>query len=258
MTHPVQEAQVDAWLDNELAPVEVGVIEAHLAECPECRRYRDDRLALRAALRGVLRPLKAPEALRQRILSDLRAVAAPRRSRFAAGAARWAALAATLLLAVAGGWQAGRHQAESIALADQVLQTHVRGLMPGHLTDVVSSDQHTVKPWFDGVLDYSPPVSDFSGRGYPLLGGRLDYLGDRPVAALVYGRRKHLITVLVWPTGHGPAAGAASRFRQGYHLLHWSTPDYVYWVASDLGLTELTEFAGLIRQSDSAMTGGEH
>ena len=109
-----------------------------------------------------------------------------------------------------------------------------------------SSDQHTVKPWFNGKLDYSPPVPDFTTQGFPLLGGRLDYVGGRPVAALVYGRRQHVINVLLWPA-IAAAEGPSVRTRQGYHLLHWTAGDYTWWVASDLGLSELQEFAGLLR-----------
>ena len=128
--------------------------------------------------------------------------------------------------------------------------------MPGHLSDVVSSDQHTVKPWFNGRLDFSPPVHDFAGRGYPLLGGRLDYLNGRPVAALVYGRRQHVISVFLWPAD-GPEGVAAPVVRKGYHILHWATPDLAYWVASDVGISELREFAGLLRLADSAAARGE-
>ena len=133
-------------------------------------------------------------------------------------------------------------------LGDAVLTSHIRSLMPGHLTDVQSSDQHTVKPWFNGKLDYSPPVNDFADRGYPLLGGRLEYIDGRSVAALVYGRRQHMINVLLWPSDRG-TAGPSATTRQGYHVLHWTTRDYTYWVVSDLGLAELQEFNGLLQQA---------
>src|SRR5207245_1087667 len=189
MTHPVLEAQLDAYLDGELTADDARELEAHLVQCPDCAGFRDERIALRAA----------------------------------------------------GG-----------ALTDQVLASHLRSLMPGHLTDVVSSDQHTVKPWFNGKLDFSPPVYDFSGRGFPLVGGRLDYLNGRPVAALVYGRRQHLINVFLWPAVQGPAGGPPAATRQGYHLLHWTTREYAYWVVSDLGISELHDFAALLARGDSA------
>src|SRR5438445_707154 len=150
-----------------------------------------------------------------------------------------------------GRWQVALRRATSDALADQVLGSHVRSLMPGHLIDVQSSDQHTVKPWFNGKLDFSPPVYDFAGRGFPLIGGRLEYVGGRPVAALVYGRRQHWINVFLWPTEGGPTEGRPATTRQGYHLLHWTTPAYSYWVASDLGLPELRDFAALLQRGDS-------
>jgi anti-sigma factor RsiW len=251
VNHTVLATQVDAWLDGELASVEAGELESHLAQCPECARYRDERLELRAAIRSALPTFEASDALRNRVRLALRTPAAKSRPHPSSLGWRWVALAASLVVVAFGSWQLALQHAAAGVLADEVLRSHVRSLMPGHLTDVLSSDQHTVKPWFDGVLDYSPPVYDFAGRGYPLIGGRLEYLAGRPVATLVYGRRKHLISVLVWPSGRG-ASGGSPGFRQGFHLLHWTTPDYVYWVASDLGIAELTELSRLIQQSDSA------
>ena len=206
---------------------------------------------LSAAIREEMPPLRAPEELRQRVRAAINNAAMPSRwQRWVpySNQTRWLALAASLALVALGGtvgYQVAERRAGEGALADQVLASHVRSLMPGHLTDVVSSDQHTVKPWFNGKLDYSPPVSDFATQGFPLIGGRLDYVGGRPVAALVYGRRQHVINVLLWPAAG--AEGPSVRTRQGYHLLHWTAGDYTCWVASDLGLSELQEFAGLLR-----------
>ncbi len=252
MTHPDVEAQVDAYLDGELAASDALELEAHLAGCPTCGRVRDDRLALRKAITARMPRLEASEFLRARVRAALREAAAPARAaRTSLPARRWLAFAATLAAVAIGSWQLAVVHTASSSLSDEVLASHVRSLMPGHLSDVVSSDQHTVKPWFDGKLDFSPPVHDFSGRGYPLLGGRLDYLDGRPVAALVYGRRRHLINVFLWPQA-GPEGVARPVERRGYHILHWGTPELAYWVVSDLGLSELTDFAELLRLGDSA------
>ena len=248
MTHPNFEAQVDAYLDGELAAGDARQLETHLTQCPECTRFRDRRIELRAAIVASVPTFQAPAALRERIR------AAARETRFTARRLwRPLALAASLAVVALGSWSLALQRATGAALADDVLASHIRSLMPppGHLTDVPSSDQHTVKPWFNGRLDYSPPVYDFAGRGYPLLGGRLDYVDGRPVAALVYGRRQHMISVFLWPVGRGPA-GPATRTRQGYHELHWTAGDYTYWVVSDLGLAELRDFAQLLRQADQS------
>ena len=198
---------------------------------------------------------EASDMLRTRIRAAAReAVRRPALGRWRARRMEWMAAAAVLLTAAAT-WQVATRRAEGNQLAEAVLATHVRSLMPGHLTDVVSSDQHTVKPWFNGRLDFSPPVPDFATRGYPLVGGRMDYIGGRTVATLVYARRLHMISVTLWPRGAGPDTGPVSWTRQGYHLLHWSTPDYVYWVTSDLGPAELDQFAAMVQQSDRVQAG---
>ena len=258
MAHPEMEAQVDAYLDGELAEIDAVELEAHLAGCASCVRFRDDRLALRTAIATQIPRLEAPQLLRARVRAELRKASAASHPRRPGSplAWRWLALAASLAVVAVGSWQLAVKRTASEILTNEVLASHVRSLMPGHLSDVVSTDQHTVKPWFNGKLDFSPPVHDFSGRGYPLLGGRLDYVNGRAVAALVYGRRQHLINVFLWPAA-GPAGGGAPLVRQGYHLLHWTTPEYTYWVASDLGLSELTSFAGLLQLGDSAASAAE-
>ncbi len=254
MTHREFELQVDAYVDGELAPEEAQELEAHFKDCRDCARLHDARVALGAAIREQAPALRAPDGLRTRVRAALRTAAGTRATHRRVPPLLWRslALAASLAVVAAGSWRFALDRTHGEALTDQVLASHVRSLMAGHLTDVVSSDQHTVKPWFNGKLDFSPPVYDFLGRGFPLVGGRLDYLGGRPVAALVYGRRQHVINVFLWPAGHGPAGGLAAVTRQGYHLLHWTTPDYAYWVVSDLGLPELRDFAGLVQRGDSA------
>jgi anti-sigma factor RsiW len=256
VTHPEFTDQVDAYLDDELDRVQARALEAHLAGCSECARFRDDRVTLREAIRAGLPGLRAPDMLRKRVEKAVRSappIAAGGRS------LRWAswrplALAASVAVVVVGAWRLGERKAGEEALAEQVLSSHVRSLMPGHLTDVPSTDQHTVKPWFNGRLDFSPPVHDFSERGYPLVGGRLDYVGGRPVAALVYGRRQHLINLFLWPGASGSDRGPAVEVRQGYNLLHWSASGYDCWLVSDLGLTELREFMGLLKEAEAATT----
>jgi anti-sigma factor (TIGR02949 family) len=257
MTPHDMRLQVDAYLDGELAAQDARELEQHLKECSECSSVRDARAALSTAIQRELPAFTAPEELRSQLRNTLRSAkkspAAGRR--IAPPVWRWGALAAGVMLVALGGWELGSRRAADSALTGQVLASHIRSLMPGHLTDVVSSDQHTVKPWFNGKLDFSPPVSDFAGKGYPLIGGRLDYLGGRPVAVLIYQRRQHLINVFLWPSTAAASGERAPVTRQGYHLLHWNGDGYAWWVASDLGTAELSQFADLLRQSESAGSG---
>ncbi len=161
--------------------------------------------------------------------------------------ARWRplALAASFVLAIvlSSGttWYvtASRQQDQ---LAEEVVASHVRSMLAEHLTDVVSSDQHTVKPWFAGRVDLSPPVIDLAARGYPLIGGRLDYLSQRPVAALVYRHQQHIINVFVWTQAGATRAPAPPAEIQGYNVRHWAEGDLTFWAVSDLNPSELDEF----------------
>jgi anti-sigma factor RsiW len=132
-------------------------------------------------------------------------------------------------------------------IASAVLAGHIRSLQPGHLIDVPSSDQHTVKPWFQGKLDFSPPVPDLSELGWNLVGGRLDYVDGRPVAVLVYQRRMHNINVFLWPNHDSADDAIKQEDAQGYQILHWNGAETTYWVVSDLNKAELVEFARALR-----------
>ena len=133
-------------------------------------------------------------------------------------------------------------------LAQEIINSHVRSLIANHLVDVETSDQHVVKPWFNGRTDFSPTVTDFADRGYPLTGGRLDYIDHRPVAVLIYHRRLHPINLYIWPAA-GPSLSSSRTFsQQGYHLIHWSDGGMTYWAISDLNANELKDFADLVRK----------
>jgi anti-sigma factor RsiW len=134
-----------------------------------------------------------------------------------------------------------RRPSETDTLAQQVVSSHIRSLMVNHLADVPSSDQHTVKPWFNGKLDFSPPVKELKPQGFPLTGGRLDYLDGRPVAALLYQRNRHIINLFVWPSSH-PDSGPRAFAINGYNAIHWTQSGMTYWAVSDLNGRELNQF----------------
>jgi anti-sigma factor RsiW len=247
---------VSGYLDGELDLVRTIEVEAHLKSCEFCARELENQQALREALRRSSLAYAAPASLRNRIQSSLDAASAPVTrvpEKVSAWQGlqiwRWAAAFAVLVVCSVTAWQllpGLQALSGNQRLAAEVFSSHVRSLEANHLMDVVSTDQHTVKPWFDGKLDFSPPVEDLASDGFPLIGGRLDYLGGREVAALVYQRRKHFINVFVWPDASGSSAASVMESRQGYNLMRWSRGGFHFWAASDVSAADVAEFVRLL------------
>ena len=246
---------VPGYLDGELDLIRAIEMEAHLKECPACAQELESLKALRAALQRSSLAYAAPAVLRERIASSLRessgADVAERKIKWPSFNV-WQLAGAFALLALIsiGGlqWTARlRTPSSDQRIAAEVFTSHVRSLEANHLMDVASTDQHTVKPWFDGKLDFSPPVEDLASDGFPLVGGRLDYLEGREVAALVYQRRKHFINVFVWPNPSGSDSTQAIESRQGYNIIRWSHGGFQFWAVSDVSASDLTEFVRLLQ-----------
>jgi anti-sigma factor RsiW len=240
MSCELVERDLSAYLDRELEIDAATAIRSHLTDCIACRRLVAEREALGRLVRSA--PYyAAPERLRARVS------ARTRRSIFAGRFVPLAA-AATLLVAAGIGTTVMRLAPATNSPMVEVVDGHVRSLMAKHLFDVESTDQHTVKPWFLGKLDFAPPVADLSSIGFPLVGGRLDYLGGQPVAALVYQRQKHTINVFVSPSKSGDPADVVRSVR-GFHVHHWARDGMSFWAVSDLNDAELTQFVRALQTS---------
>jgi anti-sigma factor RsiW len=211
----------------------------------------ENHRTLGTALRGESLYYSPPRTLEARVRSEL--LRGARISQPQPRRASWPMLAIAASLLLAGIFVdrlvrfAARPAAASL-VAQEVLDSHLRSLMPGHLADVQSSDRHTVKPWFSGKLDFSPPVPDFTEQGYPLTGGRLDSLGGRAVAVLIYKRRQHVVNAYVWPSSGSPNSSIIAATLQGYNMEHWTRAGLEWWLASDLNSQELESLANLLRQ----------
>ncbi|MGE5048423.1 MAG: anti-sigma factor family protein [Deltaproteobacteria bacterium] len=236
---------LDAWVDNELDLRGAVEVEAHLGQCADCAAQERSLRELQHFARANLTRHEMPAGLEARLQAALRTeagAAAPRARvpRFT----RWAApLLAASVAAVAA---VGLLRPGPGHLAESVVDAHVRSLLASHLTDVASSDQHTVKPWFQGKVDYAVPATDFAAEGFPLAGGRLDYLEETQAAALVYRRGQHVINLFIWPqkkAGGGPSVERLSM--RGYNAYRWSKEGMNFWAVSDLNDAELQEFVQL-------------
>jgi anti-sigma factor RsiW len=238
---------LSALVDDELPLNEGAEVRAHLANCSDCAREHDMLAATSRRIReGVVRHA-APDVLKRRIRSMIAQpdAFAPVAEAPSGVQPRWTMLvAAGLVIAAASSaltYGALRGGTAANGTTAALLDSHIRSLMPGHVIDVPSSNQHTVKPWFNGRVDVSPAVPNLDSAGFPLLGGRLDYVAGRAVAVVVYGRRQHVINVYSWP-GEPGTARPGTLDEKGYHLIEWRNGDVDMWAVSDLSRGELQQF----------------
>lgn len=240
MDCPTCEARVDAYVDGELTATESAEFERALEGCPECRK----RLKLARALSGLLRELPAepaPDLLRARIERELRAIAGRPRERL-----RWAAMAASVIVALGIGWLGGTLTGQGDREADALVASYLRVAMAEHSVDVASSDRHTVKPWYAGRIDYAPPVHDLTTSGFPLLGGRLDVVDGRKVAVLVYRRNQHKLALSLWPASSPGNSMPRVSERDGFAIAEWRHGGFELRAVSDLAPREIASFAAAL------------
>ncbi len=252
------QAIIDGYVDRELDLVTSLDVERHLGTCDPCAQVYANRQILQAAIRDGSLYYPTPAHLPDRVLAAIRQVdqadaacrPEPSRARLSFSL-RWGryAVAASLIIVALLGWGLGHltsSPSQEDRLTQEVFASDVRSLMASNQgIEIVSSNQHTVKPWFAGKLDFSPPVENFAAQGYPLVGGRRDYVNGRTVAVLVYKRHAHWINLYLWPSP-GDAA-ARMETSQGYHLVHWFKGGMTYWAVSDLNTGELQQFVRLIQ-----------
>jgi anti-sigma factor RsiW len=242
----------DTYADRELDLVRSAEVEQHISGCRSCSQEVENIRALSSALKSPELYFRAPPNLRNTILASTAGkneiAHRPRRADEGRGSwnqwLRWlipVAAAAIVILAVV------LIPSGSSRLTEGAVANHVRSMMANHLTDVASSDQHTVKPWFDGKVDFAPPIVNLAERGFPLIGGRLDYLQNRSVAAAVYQRNKHVINLFIWPAARDRNTRKKLGVARGYNAISWDASGMSYCAVSDLNAAELREFADLVK-----------
>jgi anti-sigma factor RsiW len=239
------EPLMEAALDGELDANQQFQFREHLDNCASCGPVFEDLKQLQERVRSEALYYRAPDALRNRVRTSIGKDSAIRQR--AEPWWKWVAIAASILLVLSAGTNlllSKRDIPESRLIAQEVMSEHVRSMLTNRQVDVVSSDRHTVKPWFGDKLDFSPDVKDLAAQGFPLIGGRLDYINGRPVAALVFHRAKHVINLFTWP---GSSAVAGTQSLNGYHLVAWTKDGMAYWAVSDLNLDDLERFCRLYR-----------
>jgi anti-sigma factor RsiW len=244
---------IDAYLDNELDVSTAVHVSQHMRDCSHCQELLESRKVVQTLLSNPEVRFEVSDTLFGKIQSILPAASSgtKQQTRVRPGVPRFSvplALAAAIiiLLGLAFLYQAGiLARSPGNRLETEVISSHVRSLLAAHLLDVPSTDQHTVKPWFDGRLKFSPPVQDFTTQGFPLMGGRLDYINGREVAALVYHRNKHIINLFIAPSESGRTEAVQSFAKDGYNVLHWVRDGFEFWAVSDVSAGDLRAFADL-------------
>lgn len=252
MDCPTCEAMVDAYVDGELTATESAAFERALEGCPDCRRRLADARAMSRALRAL--PVEpAPDLLRARIERDLRTIAGASRPTMVPRAPRqWGAMAASMLMALAVGWLGGTLLGQGNRETDELIAGYIRVGMSEHGVDVASSDRHTVKPWFAGRIDYSPPVHDLTADGFPLLGGRVDVVDGRKVAVLVYRHNQHRLALTLWPASSSANTAAKITQRDGFVLAEWRHAGFEMHAVADLTRAEMASFATAVDRAIDA------
>jgi len=242
MDCPTCETMVDAYLDGELTATESADFERALELCPECRR----RLDAAKAISGLMHDLPvepAPDLLRARIERELRGIAGRSSSARGGERRRWMAMAASLIVAVGIGWAGGTLTGRGGGESDALVASYLRVAMAEHPVDVASSDHHTVKPWYAGRIDYSPPVHDLTSDGFPLVGGRLDVIDNRKVAVLVYRRNQHKLALSLWPASSSANSPPSVTQRDGFAMAEWRHGGFEWRAVSDVSPAEMQSFA---------------
>ena len=251
MDCPTCETLVDAYVDGELSAAESADFERALGRCPECRR----KLEAARAMSGMLRELPAtpaPDLLRARVNRELGAVAGAARPAMPRERMRWSAIAASIVVAASLGWLGGNLTGQGGHETDELVAGYIRVAMSDRAVDVVSSDRHTVKPWFAGRIDYSPPVHDLKSDGFPLDGGRVDFVDGRKVAVLVYQHGQHKLALTLWPSASASSASAQVAQRDGFSIAEWRRKGFELRAVSDVTSDEMASFAkALDRALDS-------
>jgi len=246
-------ASLPLLVDRELSPWRRWWLRRHLTACASCAAELEKQQAMQAAFRQQITYHRAPPALAARIVADLPRENVPRSVRpwfrrpsvTLGGTGLAGALAGAVMVLLI---HRGPGDRGSLPVTEAVIDSHIASLMADHLTDVQTSNQHTVKPWLSAHVDVSPPVRDLAADGFPLIGGRVDYIDGHPTAAVVYRHDKHVINLFAWASPGEPKLPPHTEARQGFNVVTWRQAGITYFAVSDVEADLLARFAQLVRQ----------